>query len=109
MRTVEVFGDVLCPFTYAGLMHVVAARDEGGSPVTFMVRAWPLEIVNGKPLDPRHVAAEIEALRASVAPERFAAYDPATFATRFPTSAVPAFAVALAANASGDAALAERV
>src|SRR5690348_1964418 len=109
MRIIEIFGDVLCPFTYAGLAHLVAERDQRDVAVTFVVRAWPLELVNGAPLDARHVAAEIEGLRASVAADRFRAYDPATFATRFPTSGRPAFAVALAANATGDAALAERV
>src|SRR5437588_5042185 len=98
MRIVELFGDVLCPFTYAGLVHLLDERDRRGVAVSFVVRAWPLELVNDKPFDPAHVAAEIEALRASVAPQLFGAFDPATFAARFPTSSMPAFAVALAAN-----------
>ena len=38
------------------------------------IRAWPLELINGKPLDPDHIEAEIVALRGSVRPDLFAGF-----------------------------------
>ena len=75
MRTVEVFADVLCPFTHAGLHTLIDRRAERGvSEPRLRIRAWPLEMVNGAPLDPQHIAAEITALRHSVRPDLFAGY-----------------------------------
>ena len=51
-----------------------------------MVRAWPLEWVNGQPMDPGFIAAEVEQIRATVAPDLFVGFDP----DRFPTTTVPA-------------------
>jgi 2-hydroxychromene-2-carboxylate isomerase len=62
------------------------------------VRAWPLEWVNGAPLDPGFAAMEIAALREQVAPELFAGFDAATF----PRTSIPAFGLAAAAYAVGD-------
>ena len=62
------------------------------------VRAWPLEWINGAPLAPDLVAREIDALRANVAPDLFAGFDPATF----PRTSIPAFGLAAAAYAVDD-------
>jgi predicted DsbA family dithiol-disulfide isomerase len=99
LQPVEVFAEVACPFTHVGLRRFVAARAASGTARPLVVRAWPLELINGHPLEPSRVAAEIEALRATVAPELFAAFDTATF----PQSSIPAFGLAAAGYAVGAA------
>lgn len=96
---VEVFGDVACPFTYVGLRRFADTIERHGAAVAMRVRAWPLEWVNGRPLDPDHVAREIEALQASVAADFFAGFDIA----RFPRTSIPAFGLASAAYGRDDA------
>lgn len=86
---VEVFADVWCPFTHVGLRRFVELRTRVQEPVGLHVRAWPLERVNGRPLDPGFVAEEIDELRASVAPELFAGFD----RDGFPTTTLPALAL----------------
>ena len=97
-ETVEVFADVLCPFTHVGLLRLVERRAELGrdAPV-LQVRAWPLELVNGRPLAADAVAEEVVELTASVAPGLFAGFDPA----RFPATSLPALALAARARRSG--------
>jgi predicted DsbA family dithiol-disulfide isomerase len=63
------------------------------------VRAWPLELVNGSPLDPRATAEHVDALRAQVAPDLFAGFD----AEHFPRTSLPALALAAAAYRRSDA------
>jgi predicted DsbA family dithiol-disulfide isomerase len=98
MRRIEVFAEIGCPFTYLGLERLIAARDAAGVDVHLRVRAWPLEWVNGAPLDPYEVEREVKALRDAVAPTTFAGFDPATF----PRTSVPAFGLAAAAYLAGD-------
>ncbi len=62
------------------------------------MRAWPLELVNGVPLDPLTTAEHIDALRAQVAPDLFAQFDP----SHFPRTSLPALAVATTAYRQGD-------
>ena len=102
---IEVFADVLCPFTHVGLRQLTAWRDRRGSTRRLRVRAWPLEWVNGAPLDPEVVGREIVALRAAVTPDVFRGFDPA----RFPRSSVSALALASAAYATGGDRLGEQV
>ena len=90
---IEVFADVLCPFTHVGLRRLVERRHELGSTRLLRVRAWPLELVNGKALAGSLVAEEIDALRDQVAPDLFAGFD----VTRFPTTSRPALALAAVA------------
>jgi len=94
---VEVWADVLCPFTHVGLTKLVARRDEIGSATQFRARAWPLERVNGAPLDPELVRSEISALQAVVSPDLFRAFDPLTF----PKTSIGALALTAAAYESG--------
>lgn len=91
------FADVWCPFTHVGLRRFVERRAERGSDLRLRVRAWPLELVNGEPLDPAFVAEEIEGIRAAVAPDLFAGFDP----DRFPLSTVAPLALTDAAYAVG--------
>ena len=46
----EVFADITCPFTHVGLKRVVEHLDRVSDDVEVIVRAWPLEWVNGQPL-----------------------------------------------------------
>ena len=106
MRTVEVFADFLCPFTHAGLHTLIDHRTAlGHTEPRLRIRAWPLELINGKPLDPHHIGAEIKALRASVRPDLFASFAVDTF----PNTSMAAFALTAAADRSGDAVLVEEV
>ena len=86
-RVVEVFADVACPFTHVGLRRITAWRTDSrlGEPL-FRVRAWPLELVNGEPLQGPALAHKIAALRVSVAPDLFVGFDP----SRFPSASLPA-------------------
>ncbi len=96
---VEVFADVACPFTHIGLLRFIEERDRRGrSDVRLVVRSWPLEMVNGRPLDPAFIAEEIDEIRPQVDRDYFGGFDPATF----PSSSVPAMALAAAAYAAGE-------
>jgi predicted DsbA family dithiol-disulfide isomerase len=106
MRTVEVFADVLCPFTHVGLHTLIDRRTAlGHAEPRLRIRAWPLELINGNPLDPPHIGAEITALRTSVRPDLFAGFSVDTF----PDTSMAAFALTAAADRTGDPALIEEV
>jgi predicted DsbA family dithiol-disulfide isomerase len=91
MTVIEVFADVACPFTHVGLRRFVDRRAElGRHDVTLRVRSWPLEIVNGQPLDPHFIAEEIDEIRQQVAPALLQGFTEATFQrVRFPPSRSP--------------------
>ncbi len=78
--SITVFGDVVCPFTYAGLVMLRNERAQRGVDVPLRMRAWPLEWINGRPLDPVHVEAEIAGLR-SVVSDLFNGFRRDAFAT----------------------------
>jgi predicted DsbA family dithiol-disulfide isomerase len=106
MRTVEVFADVLCPFTHVGLHTLIDRRTERRlAEPRLRIRAWPLELINGKPLDPHHIGAEVTALRASVRPDLFTGFSVDTF----PSTSMAAFALTAAADRTGDPSLVEEV
>ena len=90
---IEVYADVVCPFTHVGLRRLVAARRELGRDDAFRIRAWPLELVNGAPLASELVVEEVGELHRLVAPELFAGLD----ARAFPTTSLPALALAASA------------
>ena len=98
LRTVEVFADIACPFTHVGIARITAMRAELGlhEPV-LRLRAWPLELVNGVPLDGPSLVPKVVALRRQVAPELFASFDPA----RMPVTTLPALASEVAAYRQG--------
>lgn len=97
-RTVEVFADIACPFAHVGLRRFVELRAECGRIAPLLrVRAWPLELVNDVALDGPGLAPKVAALRAVVAPTRFAGFDPA----RFPATTLPALAAEAAAYRLG--------
>jgi predicted DsbA family dithiol-disulfide isomerase len=99
MRHIEVFADVMCPFTHVGLRRLVDARAGRDSHPVLRVRAWPLEWINGHPVERELAAREIDALRRTVAPELFAGFGAVTW----PRSSLPAFGLAAAAYSLNDA------
>lgn len=100
MKRLEVFADVVCPFAYVGLRELLRRRDEmGRDDVHLIVRSWPLELVNGKPVDGHFIGEEVDEIRPQVAPDAFAGFDP----ERFPSSSIPALALSAAAYGKGDA------
>ena len=92
---VTVFADVVCPFTHVGLKKLTELRDRLGSSRRLLVNAWPLEWVNGTPLEAAKVAEEVAALRAEIAPDLFVGFDAGTF----PRTSIPALALASLAYA----------
>lgn len=96
---IEVFADVGCPFAHLGLLAVVdQCRQRGRHDVVLRVRSWPLELVNGKPLDAGFIAEEVDEIRPQVAPDRFARFT----AGSFPGSTLPAMELSAAAYAVDD-------
>jgi predicted DsbA family dithiol-disulfide isomerase len=91
--TVEVFADITCPFTHVGLKQVVRHVDEMDSPVDVVVRAWPLEWVNGAPLDVAAVAVKAEALTDQLGVDDFSGLR----ADRWPSSTIAALNLAASA------------
>jgi predicted DsbA family dithiol-disulfide isomerase len=88
---IEVYADVVCPFTHVGLERLFRLRDElGRADVEIRVHAWPLEVVNGAPPERELIEEEVAELTAQVAPDLFEGFD----ARRFPFSTLPALALA---------------
>ena len=98
MERIEVFADIVCPFTHVGLRRFKDECRARGAHVSMRVRAWPLELINGVPLASDLVVREIEALREKVAPELFGGFDPSVF----PSTSMPAFGLAAAGYAVDD-------
>lgn len=88
--SIEVFADIWCPFAHVGLRCARDQRDaHGRTDVLLHVRAWPLELVNGAPMDVSRTAAHIEELWHQIDPTLFAGFDP----TAFPSSTIDALAL----------------
>ena len=93
-QLIEVFADVVCPFTHVGLQRLVAHREQWRrDDVAIRVRAWPLELVNGEQVPQGLLIEEVAELRETVAPDLFAAFDPGLF----PMTSLPALALAATA------------
>ena len=98
MRVIEVYADVWCPFAHVGLRCVsertaLLKRQD----VLLDIRAWPLELVNGKPLDPEDTALHVRELQSQVAPDLFGRCDP----EQVPQTSLPALACVHAAYRKG--------
>ena len=88
---IEVFADVWCPFAHVGLRAVDEQRRlSGPTNVAILVKAWPLELVNGATLDPVAARHHADELRHQVAPGMFRDLD----ADHFPKSTLDALALA---------------
>lgn len=100
MVAIEVYADVACPFTHIGLARFVAEREaRGRNDVVLRVHGWPLEVVNGEPLDPEFIAQEIDEITDQVGGGWFDGFDQSVF----PATTVPAMALAAAAYDVDDA------
>jgi len=96
---VEVFADVCCPFTHVGLRRFVERRAEAGRlDVVLRVRAWPLELINGHPLDATFIGEEVDEVRRQVSTSLFQGFS----VSSFPSSSLPAFAAAAAGYRAGN-------
>ena len=93
--TVEVFADISCPFTHVGLTPVTARLQEMEGDHDIVVRAWPLEWVNGAALDATTTAAKVAALREQLDIELFTGFR----SDRWPDTTIPALNLAAAAYA----------
>jgi predicted DsbA family dithiol-disulfide isomerase len=95
---IEVFADIWCPFAHVGLRAVAEhLRRVEREDVALIVRAWPLELVNGAPMDASKARHHADDLRAQVTPELFGGLD----AEHFPTSMLEALALAQCAGRAG--------
>jgi predicted DsbA family dithiol-disulfide isomerase len=90
---VEVFADITCPFTHVGLKQVCRHVAEMSEPCDVIVRAWPLEWVNGAPLDVDAVMVKAAALSEQLGVDDFSGLR----ADRWPISTIPALNLAAAA------------
>lgn len=100
-ETIEVFADVWCPFTHVGLVMLANERQRRNrGDVRIVVRSWPLEIINGAPMDPDKVRSNCEALRAQVSPDQFSNVN----LDHFPTTTLDALDLVAQAYAWGGAA-----
>jgi len=104
-QVIEVFADIVCPFTHVGLRRLVAYREQmHREDVAIRVRAWPLELVNEELVPQELLVEEIAQLQDTVAPDLFTAFTPELF----PMSSLPALALAATAYRT-DLARGERV
>lgn len=93
-NVIEVFADIVCPFTHVGLRRLAERRNElGRDEVKLLIRALPLEVINGEPMDPAAVATKVADLRDQVSPDLFSGFDQ----SQFPASSLPALALTNAA------------
>jgi 2-hydroxychromene-2-carboxylate isomerase len=109
-QSIEVYADVGCPFAHAALRMLVAertARDRHD--LAIVVRAWPLELVNGEAIDPIMIAEEVDDIRAQVAPDAFVGFRTDAFpATTQPAMELTARAYEAGTGTGEDVALACR-
>ena len=96
---IEVFADIWCPFAHVGLNAVREQRAHAGrEDVAIKVRSWPLEWVNGHPMEEEATLEHARHLRDQVSPDLFA--DVAR--SPFPTSTLDALVLAAAAYDASD-------
>ena len=93
--TIEVFADINCPFTHVGLKLVTAELASLPTAVECLVRAWPLEWVNGAPLDAAAVGSKVDVLRRGLGVDHFSGFR----ADRWPATTIPALNLAAEAYA----------
>lgn len=89
----EVFADITCPFTHVGLKKVIEEFADLDGDIEIVIRAWPLEWVNGAPLEAEAVEAKIAALREQLGTDDFSNFRE----DAWPTTTIPALNLAAAA------------
>ena len=95
MQIVEVYADITCPFAHVGLKRVIQHVREMSEPADVIVRAWPLEWVNGAPLAYDAVLVKARALTEQLGVSDFDGLR----AEAWPSSTIPALELAGAASA----------
>ncbi|MCP3853422.1 MAG: disulfide bond formation protein DsbA [Actinomycetia bacterium] len=99
MTTIDVYADIVCPFAYIGLTRILQRRQEmGRDDVHLRIRSWPLEWVNGKPVDPHFIGEEVDEIRPQVGADLFTGFD----VEAFPASSVPGLALTAVAYEVSD-------
>ena len=93
MQRLEVFADITCPFTHVGLKKVLQQLEAASSTVEVIVRAWPLEWVNGSGLAAGPVAEKVAVLRHDLGVADFDGFRAETW----PDTTIPALNLASAA------------
>ena len=93
MQTIEVYADITCPFTHVGLKRVVQHVRRMSAPAEVIVRAWPLEWVNGTPLAVDAVLVKAQALTEQLGVDDFAGLR----ADAWPITTIPALNLAASA------------
>jgi len=93
MQIVEVYADITCPFTHVGLKQVVQHVSEMSEPAEVIVRAWPLEWVNGVPMAVDAVLVKAAALTRQLGVDDFSGLR----ADAWPGSTIPALNLAASA------------
>jgi predicted DsbA family dithiol-disulfide isomerase len=93
MQIVEVYADITCPFTHVGLKRVVRHVREMSTPAEVVVRAWPLEWVNGTPLAVDAVLVKAQALTEQLGVDDFVGLR----ADAWPSTTIPALNLAAVA------------
>ncbi len=91
--TIEVFADITCPFTHVGLKQVVRHVADMDDPIDIIVRGWPLEWVNGTPLDVDAVMVKAQALDQQLGVHDFSGLR----ADHWPATTIPALNLAASA------------
>ena len=100
MGTVVVYADIVCPFAYIGLTRLIERRRTlGRDDVHLQIRSWPLELVNGKPVDAHFIGEEIDEILPQVGEGLFRNFD----VNAFPASSLPGLALTAQAYALDDA------
>jgi hypothetical protein len=90
LTVIEVFADIWCPSTHAALHSINDQLAAMRRPdIRIWVRAWPLEWVNGKAMEPSAAVSRSDELRDQVVPDLFDEFD----GSRFPRSTIPALAL----------------
>lgn len=90
---IEVFADITCPFAHVGLKQVVRHVAGMDDPVDIVVRAWPLEWVNGAPLAADAVMVEAQALQQQLGIHDFSGLR----TDRWPVTTIPGLNLAASA------------
>jgi predicted DsbA family dithiol-disulfide isomerase len=93
MTTIEVYADITCPFAHVGLKRVAEHVRTMSAPADVVIRAWPLEWVNGAPLAVDAVVVKAEALTDQLGIDDFAGLR----ADRWPATTIPALNLIAAA------------
>ena len=89
----EVFAEITCPFAHVGLKRVVQHVEDTDQQIDVIVRAWPLEWVNGSGLDADAVQVKATALHDQLGVDDFSGFR----IDRWPSTTIPALELAAAA------------